>query len=96
MDKFKDNPNVKFLFVNTYERVSADQWKSTVNTFVKQRGFTTFPVILDIGGEVARVDIADGGDKGRPEQGQFKFAGWNRSRQCGLHGITLHKDMERE
>lgn len=53
MDKFKDNPNVKFLFVNTYERVSADQWKSTVNSFVKQRGFTTFPVILDISGEVA-------------------------------------------
>jgi len=53
MDKFKDNPNVKFLFVNTYERVSVDQWKSTVNSFVKQRGFTTFPVILDIGGEVA-------------------------------------------
>jgi peroxiredoxin len=53
MDKFKDNPNVKFLFVNTYERVSAEQWKSTVNTFVKQRGFTTFPVILDIGGDVA-------------------------------------------
>lgn len=53
MDKFKDNPNVKFLFVNTYERVSADQWKSTVSSFVKQRGFTTFPVILDVGGEVA-------------------------------------------
>jgi peroxiredoxin len=53
MDKFKDNPNVKFLFVNTYERVGAEQWKSTVNTFVKQRGFTTFPVILDIGGDVA-------------------------------------------
>jgi peroxiredoxin len=53
MDKFKNNPNVKFLFVNTYERVSADQWKSTVSTFVKQRGFTTFPVILDIGGDVA-------------------------------------------
>lgn len=53
MEKFKDNPNVKFLFVNTYERVSAEQWKSTVSTFVKQRGFTTFPVILDVGGEVA-------------------------------------------
>ncbi len=53
MDKFKDNPNVKFLFVNTYERVSADQWKPTVSAFVKQRGFTTFPVILDVGGEVA-------------------------------------------
>lgn len=53
MDKFKDNPNVKFLFVNTYERVDASQWKETVNTFVKQRGFTTFPVILDTGGTVA-------------------------------------------
>lgn len=53
MDKFKDDPNVKFLFVNTYERVSTDQWTSTVSSFVKQRGFTTFPVILDIGGEVA-------------------------------------------
>lgn len=53
MDKFKDNPNVKFLFVNTYERVDASQWKETVSSFVKQRGFTTFPVILDMGGSVA-------------------------------------------
>lgn len=53
MDKFKDNPNVKFLFVNTYERVDASQWKETVSSFVKQRGFTTFPVILDMGGTVA-------------------------------------------
>jgi peroxiredoxin len=53
MDKFKNNPNVKFLFVNTYERVDASQWISTVKTFVKQRGFDTFPVIMDIGGQVA-------------------------------------------
>ena len=53
MDKYKSNPNVKFLFVNTYERVGTDQWTSTVGTFVKQRGFTTLPVVLDIGGEVA-------------------------------------------
>ncbi|WP_394996302.1 redoxin domain-containing protein [Emticicia sp.] len=53
MDKFKNNPNVKFLFVNTYERVDVSQWTSTVKTFVKQRGFDTFPVIMDIGGDVA-------------------------------------------
>lgn len=53
MDKYKNNPNVKFLFVNTYERVDVSQWTSTVKTFVKQRGFDTFPVIMDIGGEVA-------------------------------------------
>jgi peroxiredoxin len=53
MDKFKNNPNVKFLFVDTYERVDASQWKSTVASFVKQRGFDSFPVILDVGGEVA-------------------------------------------
>ncbi len=53
MDKYKTNPNVKFLFVDTYERVDASQWKETVATFVKQRGFDTMPVILDIGGGVA-------------------------------------------
>ena len=53
MDKFKNNPNVKFLFVNTYERVDVSQWTQTVKTFVKQRGFDTFPVIMDIGGDVA-------------------------------------------
>jgi thiol-disulfide isomerase/thioredoxin len=53
MDKYKNNPNVKFLFVDTYERVDASQWKSTVANFVKQRGFDSFPVILDVGGEVA-------------------------------------------
>ncbi len=53
MDKYKDNPNVKFLFVDTYERVDASQWKETVSSFVKQRGFNDFHVILDIGSGVA-------------------------------------------
>ncbi|WP_337041602.1 redoxin domain-containing protein [Emticicia sp. 17c] len=53
MDKYKNNPNVQFLFVNTYERVEQGQWKETVNSFVNQRGFNTFPIILDIGGTVA-------------------------------------------
>lgn len=53
MEKYKDNPKVQFLFVNTYERVEQSQWKTTVNNFVNQRGFNTFPIIFDIGGEVA-------------------------------------------
>lgn len=51
---------------------------------------------LDIGGEVAGIYVTDGSDKGRPEQGQLEFAGRNGRGQCGLHGITLHKDMEKE
>ena len=75
MDKYKTNPNVKFLFVNTYERVEESQWKSTVTSFVKQRGFDTFPVILDIGGGVA----GNYGVNGIPakfcidKQGKIKF-----------------------
>ncbi|RYU95302.1 redoxin domain-containing protein [Emticicia agri] len=53
MEKYKNNPNVQFLFVNTFERVDQSQWKSTVSNFVNQRGFNTFPVILDMGGVVA-------------------------------------------
>ncbi len=53
MDKYKNNPNVQFLFVNTFERVEQSQWKSTVTNFVNQRGFNTFPIIYDMGGEVA-------------------------------------------
>ncbi|MBA4852943.1 AhpC/TSA family protein [Emticicia sp. BO119] len=53
MDKYKNNPNVQFLFVNTFERVDQSKWKETVTNFVNQRGFNTFPIIYDMGGEVA-------------------------------------------
>jgi thiol-disulfide isomerase/thioredoxin len=53
MEKYKNNPDVQFLFVNTFERVDQSQWKTTVNNFVNQRGFNTFPIIFDMGGEVA-------------------------------------------
>jgi thiol-disulfide isomerase/thioredoxin len=53
MEKYKSNPNVQFLFVNTFERVDQSQWKSTVTNFVNQRGFNTYPIIYDMGGEVA-------------------------------------------
>lgn len=53
MDKYADNPNVKFLFVNTFERVSEDQWKDNVNTFVTRRGFQYLNPVLDIGSQTA-------------------------------------------
>lgn len=53
MDKYKDRDDVKFLFVNTFERVSADEWQGTVANFVKRRGFEYLNPILDIGNETA-------------------------------------------
>lgn len=53
MDKYADNPNVKFLFVNTFERVSEDQWKDNVSTFVTRRGFQYLNPVLDIGNQTA-------------------------------------------
>ncbi|MNQ36828.1 hypothetical protein D3C85_503540 [compost metagenome] len=51
---------------------------------------------LDVGGEVARIYVADGGDEGGAKQGQLEFAGRDGRGQCGLHGVTLHKSMEIE
>lgn len=53
MDKYKDNPNVVFLFVDTYERVAPEQIPTHVAGFVKQRGFTDYHVLLDVAGEIA-------------------------------------------
>ncbi len=54
MDKYKKDPNVQFLFVNTFERVAETQWTSTVKGFVEQRKMNEYPVVLDIGGGVAQ------------------------------------------
>lgn len=53
MDKYKDRDDVKFLFVNTFERVGADEWEGTVANFVKRRGFEYLNPVLDIGNETA-------------------------------------------
>ncbi|MFT7308642.1 MAG: thiol-disulfide isomerase/thioredoxin, partial [Spirosomataceae bacterium] len=53
MDKYKDRDDVKFLFVNTFERVSTDEWEATVDKFVKRRGFDYLNPVLDIGSETA-------------------------------------------
>jgi peroxiredoxin len=54
MDKYKNDANVQFYFVNTYERVAEDQWTGTVKNFVTQRKMNEYPVVLDIGGGVAQ------------------------------------------
>lgn len=60
MDKYKNDPNVEFLFVNTYERVGQDKWKETVSNFVTQRKMADYKVILDLGGSVAQTYGVEG------------------------------------
>ena len=52
-EKYKDDPNVVFLFVNTFERVPADQWKDHVGKFITNRGFSFMNPVLDIGNQTA-------------------------------------------
>lgn len=53
IDKYKDNPKVVFLFVNTFERVEEDKWKDHVAKFVTNRGFEYLNPVLDIGNQTA-------------------------------------------
>ncbi len=53
IDKYKDNPNVVFAFVNTFERVAEDQVKDHVSKFIKNRGFDYLNPLLDIGNQTA-------------------------------------------
>lgn len=52
-EKYKNNPNVQFLFVNTFERMEQTQVKGSVINFMSQRGYESFPVVFDVEGNVA-------------------------------------------
>lgn len=52
-EKYKDDPNVVFLFVNTFERVAEGQWKDHVGKFITNRGFAFLNPVLDIGNQTA-------------------------------------------
>ncbi len=52
-DLFANNPEVVFLYVNTFERVSAENWQSHVSSFVSKRGYEYMNPILDIGNQTA-------------------------------------------
>lgn len=52
-EKYANNPDVAFLFINTFERVSQDQWQSHVAAFIEKRQFQYLNPILDIGNATA-------------------------------------------
>ncbi len=53
VDKYKDNPDVKFLFVDTFERVSEDKLKDHVQKFITSRGLEYLNPVLDAGNKTA-------------------------------------------
>lgn len=59
-EKYKDDPNVQFLFINTFERVEESQWKNHVQSFVKARGYEFLNPTLDIGNQTALAYGVDG------------------------------------
>ncbi|AWW00675.1 TlpA disulfide reductase family protein [Arcticibacterium luteifluviistationis] len=52
-EKYADNEDVQFLFINTFERVSEEQWKSHVQSFVEKRNYQYLNPTLDIGNNTA-------------------------------------------
>lgn len=59
VDKFKDNPEVKFLFVNTSERGDAVEKVKIVNDFVAQHRYT-FQVLFDHESKVYESYLVEG------------------------------------
>ncbi len=59
-EKYASNPNVEFLFINTFERVDPGQWKGHVQSFVDNRGFQFLNPPLDIGNQTALAYGVDG------------------------------------
>jgi thiol-disulfide isomerase/thioredoxin len=54
-EKYKNDPNVVFGFVNTFERVGQENWKNHVNKFVTNRGFTFMDPLLDTNNETSQA-----------------------------------------
>ncbi|SOE20916.1 protein of unknown function [Spirosomataceae bacterium TFI 002] len=52
-EKYASNPDVQFLFINTFERVSPEQWQGHVASFVEKRQFQYLNPVLDIGNGTA-------------------------------------------
>lgn len=59
-EKYANNPDVQFLFVNTFERVSEEQWKGHVQNFIDKRGFQYLNPTLDIGNQTAMAYGVEG------------------------------------
>ncbi|MGL4630969.1 MAG: redoxin family protein [Leadbetterella sp.] len=54
-EKYKNDPNVVFGFIDTFERVGKEEWNKHVNRFVTTRGFTFMDPVLDINSEAAML-----------------------------------------
>jgi thiol-disulfide isomerase/thioredoxin len=54
-EKYKNDPNVVFGFVNTFERVGQENWKNHVNKFVTNRGFVFMDPLLDTNNETSQA-----------------------------------------
>ncbi|MGR3812167.1 redoxin domain-containing protein [Jiulongibacter sp. NS-SX5] len=53
VDKYANNEDVQFLFINTFERVGEGQWKDHVKSFVDKRGYNYLNPPLDLGNATA-------------------------------------------
>jgi thiol-disulfide isomerase/thioredoxin len=60
IEKYKDNPDVVFLFVNTFERVPENQWNTHVAKFIKDRGFEYLNPVIDKGNNTAMIYGVEG------------------------------------
>jgi thiol-disulfide isomerase/thioredoxin len=60
VDKYKNNPEVVFVFINTFERVSQDQWKDHVAKFITNRGLDYLNPVLDINNQAALLYGVEG------------------------------------
>jgi thiol-disulfide isomerase/thioredoxin len=56
--KYKDNPNVKFLFVNTWEK--GDNFVPEVKQFIEKKNYTDFTVPLDLDSKTITAYKVDG------------------------------------
>jgi thiol-disulfide isomerase/thioredoxin len=59
-EKYANNPNVEFLFINTFERVDQSQWKGHVEKFIENRGFQFLNPPMDYGNTTALAYGVDG------------------------------------
>jgi thiol-disulfide isomerase/thioredoxin len=60
IEKYKDNKDVVFVFIDTFERVPETEWNGYVGKFVKNRGFEYLNPVLDIGNQTAMVYGVEG------------------------------------
>lgn len=83
VDKFKDDPNVQFLFVNTWERV--DDKKKNAQDFVDKNNYT-FKVLMDYESKV----IEQFKVSGIPTKFIIDGDGNTRFKSIGFNGNTDH------